>query len=197
MTCRRRKKFLLCRSYSTGIHSIATILLVSRSWAQVDPANFANVNGAPKGAWGTPAGQGSRGPPVDCKGNWTGWTACSSETRQWRYFEPTRWSENSGKACPEPLAEERACVYPGPRLLYAAMTPTVPWSPRCGRRTDHCEWPVIKAAVNDSIVFVSPQGVSKVSRLASTWHYTNCDLTDAENLPLTLVATAQGVLSAQ
>jgi len=53
---------------------------------------------------------------------------------------------------------------------------------------------VIQAAVGDSIVFAAAQGTPKIVRMASTWHYSRCDETGSENVPLDLAVTTQGVL---
>jgi hypothetical protein len=170
------------------------LMLVQPAAAQVDPAAFANSGGAPKGAWDATKQSGPPpGPTVNCTGAWTAYGACSPAARQWRFFEPTRWAENGGRSCPQHLSEERACTYPGPRLLYASGGFADPWRPRCSRRDGACEFPLITAAVDDSIVFVSPDGPPRVSRLASTWHYSVCDFTESRTFDVGLVVTKEGV----
>ncbi len=187
---------LLCRGRGmqrTLSLVVAVLLLVQPAEAQVDPAAFANSGGAPKGAWETTKKSPPPGPPVNCSGAWTAYGACSPTSRQWRFFEPTRWAENGGQACPQQLSEERACTYPGPRLLYASGGFADPWRPRCSRRDGACEFPLITAAVGDSIVFLSPDGAPRVSRLASTWHYSVCDFTESHTVDVGRVVSKEGV----
>lgn len=160
--------------------------------AQVNPDDF--PNGAPKGAWSQGGASASTGPPIDCEGSWTAWSACSPAALQSRFFEPTRWSANGGEACPTALTEERACNYSGPRLIYASEDPSSPWRPKCTKPDVQCEWPVLKAAVGDSVVFYSPNGHPKLARQASTWHYDMCVMSIAEDVQLDTVVSSAGIL---
>ena len=116
------------------LFAIAVVALLSAPlavMAQVDPANYADCGGAAKGGWETSWDTGCdtdepvapRGPPVNCSGAWTEWGACSSAAKQWRFFEPTRWAENGGRACPQPLAAEQSCEYPGQVRSPRAVAP--------------------------------------------------------------------------
>ena len=164
----------------------------STTFAQVNPEDF--PNGAPKGAWSQGGAGVNAGPPLDCEGTWTAWTACSPTALQSRFFEPTRWSANGGEACPTALTQERACNYSGPRLLLANGNPSSPWRPKCSSQGVACEWPILKAATGDSVVFYSPSGRPKVARQASTWHYSACDMSGAEDVGLDLVVSSAGIL---
>jgi hypothetical protein len=169
------------------------VLLAGQVAAQVDPADYADSGGAPKGAWDVKESPAPRGPQVNCSGAWTAWGACSPAAKQWRFFEPTRWAENGGRACPQPLAAEQSCEYPGQRLLYASGDAAALWRPQCASSDGACQFPLIRAAVGDLIVFVSPDGAPGVSRLASTWHHAECDFAGAETVDAKPVVTSGGV----
>lgn len=165
-----------------SIPVLVALHLCGRAYSQ------ASEGGASKGAWGAAAPYSLQ---ANCSGAWTAWTACSPSARQTKFFEPTRWAANGGTACPSPLKEEQGCGYPGPQLLYASSSRSVLWQACQCVKAEHA---MIQAAVGDSIVFSVEQGTPKIVRMASTWHYSRCDETGSENVPLDLATTTQGVL---